>query len=144
MFSKACEYGIKATLYLAQQSGRGSRVSLKEIAKGIDSPEAFTAKILQVLVKHEIINSVKGPNGGFDIHPNDLDKIKLSLVVKAIDGDSIYNGCGLGLKTCNELKPCPVHNKFKKVREKLKIMLETTSFKELASGLHEGLTFLKR
>ena len=144
MFSKACEYGIKATLYVAYQSLLGNRVGLKDIAKSIDSPEAFTAKILQQLAKSGIINSLKGPTGGFNIEKDDLAKIRLSHIVEAIDGNSIYIACGLGLKACNELKPCPVHNQFKAIRDELKTMLETTTVQELAIRLNEGGTFLKR
>ena len=46
MFSKSCKYGIKATLFIAQKSQHDERVSLKEIAAAINSPIAFTAKIL--------------------------------------------------------------------------------------------------
>lgn len=144
MFSKACEYGIKATLYIARQSQSNERSSLKEIAGAINSPEAFTAKILQQLARNGVINSAKGPNGGFYISAADQEKSKLSHIVTAIDGSGIYNGCGLGLKECNELQPCPVHNKFKIIRDQLKDMLETTSIHELTAGLKEGLTFLKR
>lgn len=144
MFSKACEYGIKATLYIAYQSKLGKRVGIKDIAKAINSPEAFTAKILRELVKVGIIHSAKGPHGGFEIEPDKLQDLKLAEIVLAIDGDQIYSGCGLGLKECNALKPCPVHDKFVTVREELKIMLESTLVKELANGLNDGLTFLKR
>ncbi len=144
MFSKACEYGIRAAIYISEQSLLDRKVSLKDTAKAIDSPEAFTAKILQQLSREGIINSVKGPNGGFEIEKKNLPKIKLSHIVSAIDGDSIYRGCGLGLKNCNELKPCPVHDKFKAIRNDLKSMLENTSLKELANGVSVGLTFLKQ
>jgi len=144
MFSKSCEYGIRASLYIAQQSQLNKRSGIKDIAKGIDSPVAYTAKILQQLVKHRIVNSIKGPSGGFGINISDLDSIKLSHIVSAIDGNSIYNGCGLGLKACNALKPCPMHESFTSIRNDLKKMLETTSLKLLVSGLDTGLTFLKR
>lgn len=144
MFSKACEYGIRATLYIAKQSLDGYRVGLKDIAKAIDSPEAFTAKILQQLARNGIVHSQKGPTGGFEIPESDMYRVKLSHIVEAIDGDNIYRGCGLGLKACNELRPCPVHDKFKIIREELKQMLETTTVKELATGVNDGLTFLKR
>lgn len=144
MFSRACEYGIKGTLFIAHQSQLGKRVSLKEIAKAIDSPEAFTAKILQQLARSGLINSQKGPTGGFEIESRDLNKISLSDIVTAIDGDSVYKGCGLGFKECSELKPCPMHHRFKAVREDLKTMLERTKVKELVDGLNEGLTFLKK
>jgi len=145
MFSKACEYGIKATLYIAEQAlNTDKKTGVKDIAKNIGSPEAFTAKILQILSRNKIINSVKGPSGGFYIPKENLDKIKLSQIVKAIDGDHIYRGCGLGLSQCNEEKPCPVHDKFKLIRDELESMLKETSLLELATGLDSGLTFLKR
>ena len=144
MFSKACEYGIKATIYIAMQSLEGRRVSLKEIAEKVDSPTAFTAKILHQLAKNGILVSTKGPYGGFHIEKERIDDIKLADIVFAIDGDSIYVGCGLGLEMCNEDKPCPVHHKFVSVRDELKVMLQTTSLYELATGLEIGLTYLKR
>ena len=144
MFSKTCEYGIKATLYIAHQSQLNNRTSLKDISKAIDSPEAFTAKILQVLSRNGILKSTKGPSGGFEIEKEKQNTTKLSDVVFAIDDDQLYEGCGLGLKECNSLKPCPLHDKFMKIRDDLKRMLETTSIEELANGLNDGLSFLKR
>jgi Rrf2 family protein len=143
VFSKACEYGIKASIYIALNSYESKRVSLKAIAKEINSPEAFTAKILQDLVRHGIINSVKGAYGGFEIDKYAIPNIKLSQIVNAIDGDNIYKGCGLGLHTCNEKHPCPVHDKFKSVRDELKYMLENTNLEELALDIKSGVAFLK-
>lgn len=144
MFSKACEYGIRAAIYIASNSRDNKRVRLKEIASNIDSPEAFTAKILQQLVKNNIIDSIKGPNGGFKIDVEKMKSVMLNEIVLAIDGDKIYNGCGLGLSKCNEKKPCPIHNKFQLIRADLKNMLNTTSLYALSEGLIEGVVWLKR
>ena len=143
MFSKACEYGIKAAIFIATKSYEGKRVSPKEISAEIDSPQAFTAKILQALVKHNIINSVQGAYGGFEIDKKNISNLKLSQIVNAIDGDSIYSGCGLGLEKCDENHPCPVHDKFKGVRDELKHMLEETNLEELALNIKSGASFLK-
>lgn len=144
MFSKACEYGIKAAIFIAVKSEQENRVSLNEIAKEINSPIAFTAKVLQQLTKNNIVDSVKGPKGGFEIDKGKIADIKLSKIVLAIDGDSIYKGCGLGFHNCNENKPCPVHHKFKLIRNDLKQMLETTSLLDLSNDINNGITFLKR
>lgn len=144
MFSKACEYGIRASIYVAGQSLAGERVSLKDIAHAIDSPVAFTAKILQQLTRSNVLRSVMGPTGGFEIEKKKLKRIKLSHVVDAIDGNAIYRGCGLGLKACDALKPCPVHDQFARIRDDLRKMLETTNLYELATGLKKEHTFLKR
>lgn len=142
MFSKACEYGIRASLFIARESKKERRTSLKEIAASINSPEAFTAKILQKLVQRNIINSAKGPQGGFFVTPENQKRV-LADIVKAIDGDAIMTGCALGLEKCSEEHPCPIHFDFAEIRNNLKNMLEKTTILELTSRLDSGLGFLK-
>lgn len=142
MFSKTCEYAIRALIYIAQQSKDGLKVSIKDIALGIDSPEHFIAKILQQLSRKGFVKSVKGPNGGFYMEADEL-KINLATIVREIDGDRLFTGCGLGLKACSELHPCPIHNDFKVIKEKLMIMLESSQIKFFVDNLESNLTFLK-
>ncbi|RFC54542.1 RrF2 family transcriptional regulator [Brumimicrobium aurantiacum] len=145
MFSKASEYGIKAAILISNNSlVSEEKIGVKQIAEEIDSPEAFTAKILQTLTKSNIINSSKGPYGGFYIPKDRLNEIKLSQIVSAIDGDRIFTGCALGLTQCNANKPCPLHNDFIDIRNQLSEMMIKTSLLDLANGLDSGLTFLKR
>ncbi|MFS4493523.1 RrF2 family transcriptional regulator [Maribacter sp. 2308TA10-17] len=144
MFSKACEYAIKASIYVASQSLEDKRVTLKDIAAEIDSPVAFTAKILQQLVRDDIMQSTMGPTGGFQIEKSRIDVIRLAEIVHAIDGDEIFTRCGLGLKQCNAKKPCPVHDKFSVIRDDLRRVVGNINLFELASGLYVGLTFIKR
>ena len=144
MFSKTCEYGIKATLFIAQKAQFGERVVLSEIAEAIDSPIAFTAKILQTLAKAKIISSAKGRTGGFTIEKEKLKKINLKQVVKAIDGDEIFIGCALGLDKCNEKEPCPMHDKFVSIRDDINRTLENSSLLDTALNLNLGLSVLKR
>jgi Rrf2 family iron-sulfur cluster assembly transcriptional regulator len=121
-----------------------SRVKISDIVENVGSPEAFTAKILGTLTKQDIVESYTGPYGGFEIDKNKMKTTKMSEIVFAIDGDSIYNGCGLGLSECSYDKPCPMHNKFVKIREELKKMLETTTIYDMAIGLKSGESILKR
>ena len=144
MFSKACQYGIKAAIFIAVNSRENKRVNLKDIAKEISSPVAFTAKVLQILTKNGVIDSVKGATGGFEIKNEQLDKIMLSSIVTSIDGDAVYTECGLGLGSCSEITPCAVHYKFKHIREELKVMLETTSLFDLSNNINNKFAFLKR
>ncbi len=143
MFSKACEYGIRSAIYLTEQSFQEKKASLKDVSEAVNSPEAYTSKILQLLAKRKLINSSKGPGGGFFISAKMLEKITLAHIVSAIDGDRIYTGCGLGLKKCSETRPCPVHNEFKHIRTELKKMLETTKLNSLTGDIKKGITFLK-
>lgn len=65
MFSKATKYAIKSVIYVWTKSLEDRIVGTKEIGSEINAPEAFTAKILQSLVKAKIIGSNKGPKGVF-------------------------------------------------------------------------------
>ncbi len=131
MFSKACEYGMRATIYVAQQSERGKRIGVKAIAKAIQSPEAFTGKIMQQLAKKKIVESVKGPYGGFFISEKAMKTIKLSNIVTLFDGEKAYTGCILGLSTCSDTHPCPLHKEVLPIIEKTKQLLETKSLYDL-------------
>lgn len=145
MFSKSCEYGLRATIFVAEQSSLNNKVSVKTIAAAIDSPEAFTGKILQILTKNNIINSIKGPYGGFEISDKQLKIIKLSDVVRVLDGDRIYTGCGLGLEQCDETSPCPLHFKFIEIRDNLRNMLEqNTLYDILYTNNTKNIFWLKR
>ena len=144
MFSKSCQYGIKAVLYVAKQSLEGKRIKIGDIAENSGTPEAFTAKILGYLTKHGIVNSIKGPHGGFEIDPKKMKETNISDIVFAIDGDNIYNGCALGLSECNAAEPCPMHEKFVYIRNDLKKMLKTTSVHDLATNLKSGKSILLR
>lgn len=143
MFSKACEYGIRAIIYILSQNSKGKKLGIKDICKEIDAPEFFTAKILQSLVKQGVMSSTKGPNGGFYVE-KEQENLTLLDLVKAIDGNQIFEGCGLGLKDCSENNPCPIHYQFKSIRDQLRDMLDTCTIKDLAADLEKGTVFLSR
>lgn len=143
MFSKTCEYAIRAVLYIAQMSKNGDKVSIKSISKGIDSPEHFIAKILQELSKKGLVQSLKGPTGGFYLSEQSK-KHSLADIVRAIDGEKIFTGCGLGIGQCSEEFPCPLHKDFKMIRKKLFDLLQKTKVNEFNNQLEMQLAFLKK
>lgn len=144
MFSKACEHGIKAVIYIATQSIDGNRVKIGDVAKNTGTPEAYTSKILSLLTKHQIVQSLTGPYGGFELSLERMKSINISEIVFAIDGDEVYNGCALGFKECDHSQPCPLHENFLKVREELKEMLESAKIYDLATKYKAGQTILIR
>ncbi|GEN66251.1 MULTISPECIES: RrF2 family transcriptional regulator [Chryseobacterium] len=142
MFSKTCEYALRALIYIAQQSKNGSRVGIKDIAKSISSPEHFIAKILQDLSRKGFVQSAKGPNGGFYMDQQNLNNT-IADIVREIDGDKLFSGCGLGLEQCSETHPCPLHDQFKSIRTNLRIMLESSKIQAFVDNLDLKLTYLK-
>lgn len=142
MFSKACEYAIRSVPYIATKGTANSKISIQEIAREIDSPVPFTAKILQTLVREGIVSSVKGPRGGFFLAA-DAKPIPLNAVVVAIDGDDVLYACSMGLKKCSDQYPCPIHNDVKKYKDRLKDILKEKTIQQLARELGTGKSFLR-
>lgn len=142
MFSKTCEYAIRASIFIATQSNQKKRVTIKDIAEEINSPQSFTAKILQILAKNNLVHSIKGIGGGFEIPKDKLKHINLAQIVNAIDGNGIYTNCSLGVNHCSEEHPCPLFHKFNAIRKELAQMLENTYLEELALNINAGDTFL--
>ncbi len=121
IFSKKCEYGLQAVLYLAAQP-KASVIPSDEIAKKLGIPKEFISKILQSLTESGIVDSRKGKSGGFFL-AKDPSKIRLIDIVAAIDGLSMFNSCVLGFPKCSPENPCPLHSKWGELRTRTYNML---------------------
>lgn len=137
IFSKTCEYGLRAVIFIAQKSEQEEKVGVKEIAHHIGSPEHFLAKILQSLSKQGLIQSTKGPKGGFYLPPSALN-MSLAKIVEAIDGDQLFKGCAMGLRHCSSKRPCPLHDEFGVIRNNISIMLHKTTIGQFNEELFNG------
>jgi Rrf2 family transcriptional regulator, iron-sulfur cluster assembly transcription factor len=144
MFSKSCEYGIRAVIYIASQSMEGNLSKTGDIVKKSGSPRAFTGKILGQLKSAGLVESRTGPEGGFFMSQESIRLMSVSKIVTAIDGDQLFRGCGLGLESCDSNNPCPLHCKFAVIRTQLKDMLEKTTIFDLAVSLKTGDALLLR
>lgn len=142
MFSKTCTYAIRAMLFIARHAEAGNKLSIKEIARGIDAPEHFIAKILQELGRKGLVSSLKGPAGGFYLDKK-TGKCTLADVVQTVDGDTLFTGCALGLSHCSEQYPCPLHHEFKKIRKDIHETLKSTRLCEFNEELLQKFTYLK-
>lgn len=136
LLSKSCVYGLRASLFLASNQN-GEYVSIKELSKQLDISFHFLTKILQQLTAVDLLESLKGPNGGVRLSKPG-DEITLLDVVVAIDGDDLFQECVLGLPGCGSEKPCPLHNIWAATRGDIREMLETNNLLDMAKKGKEG------
>lgn len=123
--------------YIAMYSSKDKNVGLIEIAENQEIPRYFLSKILQELVKAGLLESMKGPNGGFKLSKKP-EKITLISIIKAIDGLEVFTRCGIGFKKCSDDHPCPIHNDYKRVREKVYELFKKKTLKELMNEAEHG------
>ena len=141
MFTKSTEYALRAVVFLAKNTSEEKRFGRKTIAEHLGFPEPYLAKILQHMVRRKIIQSAKGPNGGFYATEETLD-ISLLDIIDANEGLAFFKRCGLGLVECDEEKPCPIHKKYGAFREGLYKVLSEKKIKNVIDDLDAGIAFI--
>jgi Rrf2 family protein len=143
MFNKETEYALRGLVYIQLLNFEGRRPGTAEIAKEIDAPPFFTAKILQRLVRAGFVESIKGKGGGFFFDPSKPD-LKLDRLISSIEGDSSFSGCGFGLKHCDDKNPCPLHEKYAPIRNKIQKLVSGESVQSLAYKVHRKKLKIKK
>ncbi|MEO9032580.1 MAG: Rrf2 family transcriptional regulator [Ginsengibacter sp.] len=141
MLSKTCKTAIKAVIYLSSKFETEENAGIKEISEFINASEHTVGKILQTLVKQNIINSLKGPSGGFYIS-KEQQKQPIINIVEAIDGKQVFKSCGLGLSKCSSSHPCPIHDDYKKARDIIWDLFRNKRVLDLCEPVHNGLAYL--
>ena len=142
MFSKTAEYALRATIFIAQKGTVDNKLSIVEVSSAIDSPQSFTAKILQLLTKDEkVVSSARGPNGGFYMK-DAAKKLPVLSVLEAVNEDYVLRKCVLGLKACSEINPCPMHSEYKSIRAKLTNLFEKKTIQQLANEMGKENVFI--
>lgn len=143
MFSKATEYALRATLFIAQRSNENKRVGIDEIAKEIGSPRSFTAKIMQDLTRNNsLVSSVRGPNGGFYLTDN-ARKMPMRIILDIMGENEVLKKCVLGLYACSEVKPCPMHHQYKHIKQQLIELFSERSIQDVADEIGKGEVIIK-
>jgi Rrf2 family protein len=129
-------------MFLCLNSSGNECFKINTIASAIDSPPFFTSKILQTLVRQNIISSTKGPNGGFYVDKKSKPIILYDLII-AVEGPDFFDKCLLGLNKCSEKNPCPLHKYFKKHKEELKQLFKKKSVSDIMTENNNGKINLK-
>ena len=130
--SSACEYAIRAMTYVANFE-TGTRLLARDISAHEHIPGPFLGKIFQTLVRAGLLKSSKGPGGGFAL-ARDPETISLYDIYRAVDGDTYLDACAVGLARCSEEMPCPLHERWKPIRERIRNYLESTSLANMSDA----------
>lgn len=118
MLSNACKYAILSILYLALENDKNIRVGAKKIAEELETPQPFLSKLLQQLSRSKLVSSNKGPKGGFYLSDENRQNSVWDIIM-CIDDSDKFDKCFMGLSSCSDENPCPVHFTVAPFKEKL-------------------------
>jgi Rrf2 family protein len=141
MFSKSCEYALLAVLFIALNQKEKRLVGLKQIVTAQKVPSHFLSKILHELVRNKILDSYKGPQGGYRL-ARETHETRLIEIIEVIDGLDIFEKCCIGLKKCSDDHPCPVHREFVPIRHKIRDLLSNKTIEAFITDVEKGRSFV--
>jgi len=128
LVTRETDYAVRTVLYLARNKDR--RVSVTEIAHAMHIPKSFLAKLLQRLVRHHLLISMRGVNGGFQLAAKPSD-ITLLDILEAMQGPAGINVCAIDSRRCRLSSTCAVHPVWVDIRKEVEKRLNRTSIAKL-------------
>ncbi len=131
MLSQKARYAIRAVLYLAIHSEDNRPLTIEALAKELELPHAFLAKVMKELVDKGFVHSIKGPHGGFYLSEAQQRKT-LKQLITVLDGPHLFQGCIVGLPECDETQPCPLHSSVALFRKSLELQLSMQTIQVIA------------
>lgn len=137
MISNTSKYAIRATMYLALFSSEEKRHGIKNISAELDIPAPFLGKILQLLVREDILCSIKGPNGGFCLKRAAID-ISILDIIQVIEGTDFFDTCVIRTSSCSSDEPCSLHDKAGPIKKEMKRVYASETIADLVSAFRQG------
>ncbi len=114
IYSKSCEYALRILTQIPQDR-IGEKILAVDLCRKAKVPVSSSRKVLQLLVENKYLEAIPGPGGGYRLlkKPNELTLLAL---VKAIDGQNVFDKCIMGLPHCGSKNPCPIHSLWQRVK----------------------------
>ena len=138
--SDGVEWGVHACVLLAVLPADAALPAAR-LAEYHGVPSAYLAKHLQALARAEVLETVKGPRGGYRLSRPPAEITVLD-VVEAIDGDEPAFRCteirrrGPSAVPAREYRlPCGIHRVFSRADEAWRAELTATSIADLTVGV---------
>jgi Rrf2 family transcriptional regulator, nitric oxide-sensitive transcriptional repressor len=107
MISSTAEYALRAMVYLATHREKAETAQV--IAENTKVPAGYMSKVLQDLARAEIVNSQRGPHGGFTL-ARSADDITILDVMNAVDPIKRIRTCPLALPE-HGTRLCSLHQR---------------------------------
>jgi Rrf2 family iron-sulfur cluster assembly transcriptional regulator len=140
ILSKSFGYALRGILYIAMVNRTRKHVTLNEIAETLGIPRHYLAKIMKRLVKKNILNSIKGPFGGFYLNERTLG-LSLIRIAEVTDEGRQFDSCVIRARSCGDYGHCPLHGQADSIKKQWNSLLSDTTVGDLL--INEGDEFVR-
>lgn len=131
--TKQGDYAIRTVLELSHHSS-DTLLATKQIAAAQSIPEVYLTKIVQMLVRAGILETIRGAKGGVRLL-KDPDHLSFREVIEAVEGPIYLNRCVEKKNRCDQSANCKSHDVWVNINNKLIQELENVKFADLVTKL---------
>jgi Rrf2 family protein len=133
ILSQTAEHALRAVLYVARNADRRP-VRVLDAAAALSIPRNYLSKILHMLARSGILESMRGRAGGFRLAVP-ADRLSLLLVIQEFDRMPEQRRCLLGWTLCSDRNACAVHHSWKATSERVARFFRTTTVADVLQGV---------
>lgn len=132
MISQTSEYALKAALYLANRQDDNDFVRVESMAEALQVPRNYLSKILHALGREGIVESTRGPRGGFRL-ATPAAELTLETLLQHFDPQLFREErrCLLGRERCSDRDPCAAHDRWAAVAGPTRRFFRETTLQDL-------------
>ena len=136
-FSVTTEYALRVMSFMAMKEER--LYATKDLFENLHIPFRYLRKLMFNLSKSDLLDSVRGKNGGYKLARSAKD-ITLLQVIEASGEEALTKNCFFGYKECNTKQKCIMHDRWTAVRHDIYKILSTTTLLEIKKA--DNLNFI--
>jgi len=122
-------YGARALMEYAREYGHGP-LSLKEVSARQDIPLKYLEQIIGVLKEAELIQSFRGPSGGYELS-RAPKKIRLLEIIEVLQGSISFVHCVHDPSACERVEECAFNEVWNKVTKETKKVLKSVTLSDM-------------
>lgn len=136
--SKVTDYAVVILLELSQRSGE--LLSASALSEITHIPESNVAKTLKILAGAELISSVRGVSGGYQLS-NDAQQMSLADIVTATEGPIALTACVGGAEdSCDLEHVCSMKGRWDPVNDAIHSALDNVKLSDMVAPVATNLT----
>lgn len=132
MITRTAEYALRAVLYLARVRDRRP-VPVDNIAAALGAPRNYLSKTLNELARLGVVNSMRGPTGGFWLN-EDPETLTVATLIEPFDDKRTSGMCLLGGRICDDAHPCGAHELWSAAQAMARASLAQLTIAQLVSS----------
>lgn len=127
LFSTATGYALRA---LASMPEDGTFSLARDLSEDLELPRPYLAKILQSLAQSGLLESLRGPKGGFRLS-RPASEITVGEIVAILEGTDTLGGCVMGHPDCGHNDPCPLHEAWASAQARIASTITQVTLRDL-------------